>query len=89
MNIRHRSLGRWQKIVFPVSAGIVAFLDRVRLIDEFRELSDADHAFAIDDVWWRDLGVAMDSAVQIEQELDQSAFEFRAPICVEQKAAPR
>ncbi len=67
--------------------GVEAFLDGVGLILELGELPDPEHAVAADNVGRRDFGVAVLGGVKVEQELDEGALEFGAPVGVKHEAA--
>src|SRR5581483_11368031 len=60
-----------------------------RLVEKFRELPHARHAIARNDIRRRNLGITVLAGVQVEQELNQRAFQPRAPVRVKQKAAAR
>ena len=66
MNVRNGRLGGGKEIEIALGAGVEAFLDRVGLVHELWELSNANHAMATDDVRRRDFGIAVMGGVQIQ-----------------------
>src|SRR5688500_7261104 len=87
MNVRDRRFSGGKEVELAHRVSIEAFLHGVGLVDKFRKLSDADHALPIDNVRRRNFGVAVFRGVEVEEILDQRAFEAGAPIGVEKETA--
>ena len=87
MNIRDGRFGRRNQIQFPERVFVVAFRDAVVLVLEFWKLPNADQALWGYHERRRNLGVTVLVGVQIEEKLNKRAFQFCAPICVENEAA--
>src|SRR3954468_17624524 len=88
MNIRDRGFRGGKEVKLAHGGIIKAFLNRIGLVHKFGELADTDHAMAANNVGRRNFGITVVGGVQLEQVLNQGAFEAGAPIRVKKKAAP-
>ena len=87
MQICNRGFRRWNQIPFAKCFTIKAFLNRIRLIQKFRELPNSLHTFSLNHKGGAYLGIPVLMHMQIEQILDQGPFQSRPPTCVEQEPA--
>ena len=89
MDVRDGRLGCWQEIELTHARSVQSFLNGVGLVFELRELAYPEHAIAANDERRRYLGITVLASVEVEQELNESAFQARTPARIEEKTTSR
>src|SRR5205807_7397475 len=87
MNVGHGCFGCGDQIQFPEPGRLVTFGQSIVLVLELWKLAYALQALRPDRERRRDLRISVLVRVQVEQKLDQSAFETGAPVRIQQKPA--